>query len=209
MSIIDRIKKDIDKLKVVSYNEEFISSDSKFITLKKGSYKLNNGKTIVRESVVKNVGSGCAACIFAVTKDKKILLVIHPRVVLPNDDKISVEIPAGYIEDGEDSIIAAKRELQEETGYSSDKIFLVDSYYPSFGISGERIDLFLAIDCEKVSDLHLDFDEFIVNETVSLDEYKELIDYQYIKGVTERMGYYHYLNYLRGDLNCEGKKEKE
>ena len=35
MSIIDRIKKDIDKLKVVSYNEEFISSDSKFITLKK------------------------------------------------------------------------------------------------------------------------------------------------------------------------------
>ena len=102
--------------------------------------------------MVKNVGSGCAACIFAVTKEKKILLVIHPRIVLPTDDKISVEIPAGYIEKGENSIDAAKRELLEETGYTTDNIFMVDSYYPSLGYSGESISIVLATGCKKEKD---------------------------------------------------------
>ena len=199
MEVVDRIEDAINSLRVIKYRDMVLSSDSKFITLKRGYYNLNNGKTIDRESVVKNVGSGCAAYIFAVTKEKKILLVIHPRIVLPTDDKISVEIPAGYIEKGENSIDAAKRELLEETGYTTDNIFMVDSYYPSFGISGERIDLFLAIDCEKVSDLNLDFDEYIVNELVSLEEFKFLIDNNYIKGANERLGYYHYLNYLKGE----------
>ena len=119
--------------------------------------------------------------------------------LIPTKDKISIEIPAGYIEKGENSIDAAKRELLEETGYTTDNIIMVDSYYPSFGISGERIDLFLAIGCEKVSDLNLDPDEYIVNELVSLDEFKYLVDNNYIKGANERLGYYHYLDYLKGE----------
>ena len=200
MDIIDRIKEKIEKLKVVEFNEKLIDSDAKFIQLKSGEYKLNNGEVIDRESVIKNVGTGCAACVFALTVDKKVLLVIHPRIVLPTLDKISIEIPAGYIEENEESIDAARRELEEETGYRAKKIVCVDSYYPSFGISGERIDLFLAFDCERVGDLHLDSDEYIVNEVVTLEEFKYLIDHHYIKGVNERMAYYHYLDYIKKEL---------
>ncbi len=200
MDIIDRIKEKIEKLKVVEFNEKLIDSDAKFIQLKSGEYKLNNGKVIDRESVIKNVGTGCAACVFALTVDKKVLLVIHPRIVLPTLDKISIEIPAGYIEENEESIDAARRELEEETGYRAKKIVCVDSYYPSFGISGERIDLFLAFDCERVGDLHLDSDEYIVNELVTIEEFKYLIDHHYIKGVNERMAYYHYLDYIKKEL---------
>ena len=200
MDIIDRIKDKIDKVKVVDYHEENIDSDAKFIKLKIGKYKLSNGEVIDRERVVKNVGTGCAACVFALTVDKKVLLVIHPRIVLPSEDKISIEIPAGYIEEGEEPIDAARRELEEETGYRARKIVGVDSYYPSFGISGERIDLFLAFDCEKVGDLNLDDDEFIENELVTLEEFKYLIDSHYIKGVNERMAYYHYLDYIKKEL---------
>lgn len=200
MDIIDRIKEKIEKLKVVEFNEKLIDSDAKFIQLKSGEYKLNNGKVIDRESVIKNVGTGCAACVFALTVDKKVLLVIHPRIVLPTLDKISIEIPAGYIEENEESIDAARRELEEETGYRAKKIVCVDSYYPSFGISGERIDLFLAFDCERVGDLHLDPDEYIVNELVTIEEFKYLIDHHYIKGVNERMAYYHYLDYIKKEL---------
>ena len=197
MDGISKIEKAIDKLKVIDYQEEIISSDSKFVCLKRGIYHLNNGESIDRESVVKNVGSGNAAVIFAVDMDKNVILVVHPRIVLPTEDKISVEVPAGYIEEGEDAIVAARRELEEETGYTSERIFQVDSYFPSLGVSGERIDLFLALDCVKDSQQHLDDDEFIISVSVTLDEFKELVEKSYIKGVNERLGYYHYLEYLR------------
>ena len=200
MKKIHKIQEDINRLKVIDYSEEVISSGSEFITLKRGKYHLNNGKIIDRESVIKNVGSGNAACIFSVCDDGKILLVIHPRVCLPGDGKISIEIPAGYIESGEDSKIAAKRELEEETGYTTDNIFKVDSYYPSLGISGERIDLYLAVDCVKTGKQHLDDDEFLIYETVTLEEFEYLLNNFYIMDANARIGYYHYLDYVRRNL---------
>lgn len=200
MNGIERIEKAIDSLKVIDYHEEVMKSDSKFITMKNGHYSLNNGKTIDRESVVKNVGSGDAACIFAVTIDKKILLVINPRVVLPTDTKVSIEIPAGYIESDEDSIIAARRELEEETGYTAHNIKKIDSYYPALGISGERIDLYLALDCEKTSSQHLDSDEFLICESVTLEEFEYLLEHQYIIDANARIGYYRYLDCVKKGL---------
>ena len=208
MDGISKIKKAIDKLKIIDYQEEVISNDSRFIHVKKGIYHLNNGEVIDRESVVKNVGSGNAAVIFAVDIMGNIILVVHPRIILPTKEKISVEVPAGYIEEGEDSVVAARRELEEETGYTTEHIFQVDSYFPSLGVSGERIDLFLAIDCVKNRQQHLDDDEFIISVTVTLDEFKELVDKSYIKGVNERLGYYHYLEYLGSDKNETCKKKK-
>lgn len=197
MGIETRISKIIDELKIVNYKEEVLDSDSKFISIKRGIYQLNSGETIDRESVVKNVGTGCAACVFAVTKEGKILIVIHPRIILPTDTKISIELPAGYIEKGENSIDSARRELKEETGYSTENIKQIDSYYPSLGICGERIDLFMALDCEKVSDQNLDDDEFLVCEEVTLDEFEFLLKNSYIKGANERLGYFYYLDYLK------------
>ena len=197
MDIEKRILNIIDSLKVIDYNEEILDANGKFVTIKDGHYRLNNGKTIDRESVVKNVGTGCASCVFAVTDEGKILVVIHPRIILPTDTKINVEVPAGYIEDDEDSKDAALRELREETGYATDSIQMIDSYYPSVGVSGERIDLFLALNCKKVQEQHLDVDEFLVCEEVTLEEFQYLLEHSYIHGVNERMGYLYYLNYLK------------
>ena len=200
MEVVDRIEDAINSLRVIKYRDMVLSSDSKFITLKKGSYWLNNGKIIERESVVKNIGKGDAVCVFAVTVEHKILLVIHPRVVLPTDSKISIEIPAGYIEEGEDSCFSALRELEEETGYTTENIFKVDSYYPSLGISGERIDLYLALGCVYQSKQHLDDDEFLIELDVTLDEFEYLLKNSYIVDAHARLGYYHYLEYLKRDV---------
>ena len=114
---IDYINKLIDELKVISYKENAIPSQTSFLELKEGYYTLNNGETIRREGVTRKVGNVDAVAMFAITKDKNILLVIQPRVALPTKSKVDIEIPAGYIEVDEDILDAATRELKEETGY--------------------------------------------------------------------------------------------
>lgn len=195
-NIIKKIKEDIDTIKVIESKEKLIPTDTNFIKLKTGDYKLNNNQTINREEVYKVKGTNNATCIFAVTVDRKILIVITPRTSLPTDDKINIELPAGYIEPNETSIEAGLRELLEETGYSSNDITQVDSYYTSLGASGERIDLLLALDCFKVGDQKLDQDEFLKYELVSLEEFEYLLNNNYIMDANARIGYYRYLEYL-------------
>lgn len=194
--ILRKISDDIESIKVVDYKEESIPTNTNFIDLKKGEFTLNNGSTIIREGALKKKGEGNAVCIFAVTTDKKILIVIQPRVVLPTKDKINIELPAGYMEIGESSIVSGLRELEEETGYTSNDVNLVDSYYTSLGFSGERIDLLLALDCIKVGEQNLDKDEFVIYETVTLEEFEYLLNNNYIMDANARIGYYRYLEYL-------------
>ena len=194
--VIQKIKKDIDNIKVIDYKEEKLSSNTYFLGVKTGEFKLNNGKSIIREGVFKREGDGNAVCIFAVTRDKKILIVIQPRAALPTDTKINIELPAGYMELNEDSIESGLRELEEETGYTSNDVTLVDSYYTSLGFSGERIDLLLALDCYKVGEQKLDKDEFVYFEEVNLEEFEYLLNNNYIMDANARIGYYRYLEYL-------------
>jgi len=56
--------------------------------------------------------------IIPVTKDGKILLIEQFR---QGTNSITLEIPGGLIEKGEEPVDAARRECIEETGYSSDK----------------------------------------------------------------------------------------
>lgn len=194
--ILEKIKKDIDELKVIDSKEESIPADGKFIALKKGTYQLGNGQVIERESAIKKKGVGDAVCIFAITTDKKILIVVQPRVPLPTKSKVNIELPAGYMEEGEDAVVAGRRELEEETGYTSNDIVLVDSYYTSLGFSGERIDLVMAFDCVRVGTQHLDQDEFVCYEVVTLEEFEYLLNQNFIMDANARIGYYRYLEYL-------------
>ena len=195
-SKLEEIKKKIDSLKVISYEEDIGLSNGKFMSIVNGKYNLNNGKTIFREKINKNIGTGSAVCIFTVTKDNNIVLVIEPRCALPTESKVNIEIPAGYIDNGEDKLEAAKRELLEETGYVCESMIYLDSYYPSQGGSGECIDLFLALDCYKDREQHLDFDEFIEYIEVSFSEYVYLINNNYMLDANSRIAYYKATSYI-------------
>jgi len=196
VNFLEDINNKIDSLKVNSFEVDTLSSGN-FIELRKGKYNLNNGESIIRESVHKKVGTGNAVAVFAVDEEEKILLVIQPRVSLPTDDKINVELSAGYIENGEEADEAGIRELEEETGYTPGKVVIADSYYPSLGASGEKITLLLALNCKKSKDLKLDSDEYLHSIRVSIDEFRYLLDNDYIKDVNARIGYYKYLEYIK------------
>ena len=71
------------------------------------------------------------------------------------------ELPAGGVEIGESEIEAAKREVLEETGYTSEAHQLIYSYYP---MNGNANKLFHILHCRAIEQIR-DFDKDEVMET--------------------------------------------
>jgi ADP-ribose pyrophosphatase len=70
----------------------------------------------------------------------KILLVRQYRYV---QGDIRWEIPTGGVKEGEPLEDAARRELQEETGYRAERLTWISSYYTSKSICDETAHLYL------------------------------------------------------------------
>lgn len=82
----------------------------------------------------------------------------------------TIEIPGGMIDPGEDPLVAARRELREETGFTSDRWTAIGSVAPNPAFLDNRCFHFLAEDCRESEEQALDGGEDILVETVPLDE---------------------------------------
>ena len=100
----NRIKSLIKDTKAEQINVKEVYK-GKFITILEEDYRLPNGNIIQRERIRKNNGKE-AVIIVGRTSEDKYLLVVQNRI----NGIVSVEFPAGYIEEGEDVLVAAKRE---------------------------------------------------------------------------------------------------
>lgn len=105
-----------------------------------------------------------AVAIVALTDDGNIVLVRQWRAAL---GRITLEIPAGKLEPGEDTAACARRELREETGVIPQKLEHLTSIAPAPGYSDELIHLFMATQL-SFKDPDPDEDEFIHVELVPL-----------------------------------------
>ncbi len=160
--------------------------DGNFIKVFEEEYKLPNGKNVVKESVVKNNNKD-AVIVIAKTVDDKYILVFQNRI----DNIVSVEFPSGYVENEEDILFAAKREVLEETGYSIDSIKLVDTFIPNIGTECSKIHIAYAICSNKVQSQSLDSDEFINFDLFSFDEVEYMIKNNYIISGGNKLAFYH------------------
>jgi ADP-ribose pyrophosphatase len=85
------------------------------------------------------------------------------------------EIPAGYTNPDEDPIAGGKRELQEETGYTSDDWQYLGCIYQVLGVGNVPCHIVLARNVTKTGDF-TDKDEDIENRTFkNLDEIEQMI----------------------------------
>jgi ADP-ribose pyrophosphatase len=99
--------------------------------------QMHDGRTARREIV----RHGGGACILAVDDDLQVYMVKQFRK--PYDVEL-LEIPAGKLEPGEEPIVCARRELQEETGFHAQKIEWLATIYPSPGYCSETLSIYLA-----------------------------------------------------------------
>lgn len=169
---LEELESYIEKLRVTK--KMLLEREGKFLSLERYLIELSNGTVFVREKLLKNGNNGSASIILPVTDEKNVILVVQPRVF--TESGVGIELPAGYVEDGEDYMEAARRELFEETGYVSEKMTLLGSFYQDQGCSGAWNKAFLAEKCKKIGKQKLDKDEFIHYFECSYDEMLELVD---------------------------------
>lgn len=160
--------------------KELLDANSRFLKVERYNCEINNGKTIVREKLLKGNGNGSAVTICPITNKNTVILTVQPRVFTKST--IGIDFPAGYVEPNEEYVDAAVRELQEETGYRSNHLVEVVSYYQDDGVSGAYNRGFVALNCKKVSDQMLDPGEFIRYFECNIDELFELYEKGYIQG---------------------------
>ena len=102
------------------------------------------------------VRHAAAVVILALNEQGEMLLV---RQFRPSIDRTTLEAPAGLVDDGEDPEWAARRELQEETGFDAD-MTLLTRFYSSPGFCDEQLYVFAATN-PRDSRLPMDDDEDI------------------------------------------------
>lgn len=84
------------------------------------------------------------------------------------------EIPAGMLNEGEDPLVCAHRELKEETGCTAAKMEHLFTLLTTPGFTDERIEIYMATGLERGETAH-ESDEFLTVETVTLSSALQLI----------------------------------
>ncbi len=151
--------------------EQTVSSEVKYegmiFTITHDTAKLENGSLAGRD-VLHHTGG---VCVIPVTENNEIYLVRQFRYPFK---EVTVEIPAGKLDAGEDHAECGRRELLEETGLNCSEYVYLGKLYPVPAYDTEIIHIYLArgLSFDKQN---LDEDEFLDVEKVPLAKAVEMV----------------------------------
>ncbi len=111
--------------------------------------------------------------IIAVTDDRQLVLIEQYR---HGTDEITLEIPGGAVDPGEDPATTAARELEEETGFRAAELVEIGRVDPNPAFLSNRCWTYLALGCRDVGQIDPDPSEEIEVSLAPLNDFGRLID---------------------------------
>ncbi|MBR1555675.1 MAG: NUDIX hydrolase [Oscillospiraceae bacterium] len=134
----------------------------RILHIEKDKVRLEDGSEAVRE-VVRHSGG---VCVLALTDKDEILFVRQFRY--PHS-AVTLELPAGKLEYGENPEECGKRELLEECGCTSDEFIYLGKLFPTPAYCSEVIRMYLAKGLHY-GEQNLDSDEFLDVEKIPFED---------------------------------------
>ena len=141
--------------------------NGKILNLRCDNVRTPSGRIASREVVEHKSAVG----MLAVTDRESVLLVRQYRYAV---HEATLEICAGLIEEGEDPVQAAEREMQEELNVKAKNLRRIGDFYASPGFCTELFTLFIADELEE-SSLPQDEDENVSVIEIPINEIPEMI----------------------------------
>ena len=108
----------------------------------------------------------------ALTQEKQIVLVSQYRA---GSNTLTLELPGGSVNQCEETLQAACRELREESGFSGHNPTLLYSSYPNPAMQTNRVHFYLLTDCKKTHPTNFDPDEDLATYLLPLKQLDEAI----------------------------------
>jgi ADP-ribose pyrophosphatase len=115
---------------------------------RKERFRHADGEVVEREFVRR-----VAAAAIVAYDDSCVWLVRQPREPI---GQMTLELPAGKVDEGESPLQSARRELAEEIGREAEHWEEVEAYYPSSGYSDELVHVFAATGLREAPDAEAD-----------------------------------------------------
>lgn len=161
-----------------------------FLKMKRDKVAMPDGQEAIREYLT-HPG---AVAILAILNDGRVILERQYRYPIA---KTCIEIPAGKLDPNEEHLVCAKRELEEETGYTANKWSFIRRIHPVISYSTEFIDIYLAEDLVP-GNSHLDEEEFLDVFAAPLEQLIAWVEEGVITDVKTTISAYWLDRYRRG-----------
>lgn len=132
--------------------------------------------------------------VIALTEDAQVVLIEQFR---HGAEAITLEIPGGMVDAGELPETAARRELAEETGYTSKNFVYLGKSAPNPALQNNQIHHFLALNCRKTLETNFDEHESLVTKLVALPEIEKMIENEFITHSLVLAAFYRFEQYRK------------
>lgn len=134
-----------------------------------------------------------------ISNDEILVIKSYRHIV----DSIQIEVPSGYIDEGESPKQAAIRELEEETGYGTKDIIALGTYTLDYTMFEQKGNLFVAYDLSKEKDQSLGIMEKIDVKIMKIKEIKQLLSEGKISNAASIVAFYRAIDFHKYKFGCQ------
>lgn len=174
---------------------EIISSEyvleSPWYRLRRDACRLPDGSVVDSYYVREHAGFSVT---FAITGDDR---VVFTRQYKHGIGDVVLELPAGMLEPGEDALVCARRELEEETGYVAPDFELIAEFETDPTSSTGRFSLFVARDAKPEGVARPEATEQVDTVLVPINEVLDQVRNHHVRAQSQVASIYTALDHLQ------------